>query len=314
MDSKKQREIFRKYLRGTASPDEKVWVEAWYAAFDDLPDKDVTPEAVDEAKTYLTHEVFRRLHKRPRTYRLMRWMVAACLFAGIGIGGYLLVFQQPGPIGYTVVSTGADERRVLFLADSTQLWLNAGTEIRYSPQAYGKKRREIWLEKGEMFLEVAPNKQVPLLVYWDDLEVKVLGTAFNVREQQQDNALEVGVRRGKVSVHRGGQSLGVLTKGMQLRYDRAKEVAYKYHHATDRIAIWQMDKLTLENASFTELKNALHEFYGVTITAGSSPIAGLRFTMELERAAIPAQTLEVVCAIHNLKLRKEADGTITLYK
>lgn len=313
MDSKKQREIFRRYLRGTASPDEKIWVEAWYAAFDDLPDKDVAPEAVDEAKTHITYAVFHRLHKRPRTYRLMRWAVAACVFAGIGIGGYLFVFQRPGQTAYVAVSTGADEQRVLFLPDSTQLWLNAGTEIRYLPQTYAKKRREIWLKKGEVFLEAAPNERAPLLVYWEELQVKVLGTAFNVHAQQ-DNTLEVGVRQGKVAVHRGEQSLGVLTKGMQLRYDRAKDIAYKYHHATDRIASWQMDKLALENASFTELKNALHEFYGVKITAGSPHVTRLRFTMEVERRATAAQTLEVVCAIHNLKLRKEVDGTITLYE
>ncbi len=313
MDIKKQREIFRKYLHGTASSDEKAWVEAWYAAFDDVPDRDVGSGEVDDVKAQVSYEIFRRLGGQAHTYRLVRWVVAASVFICIGIGGYFLVFQQPSQHTSVRVSTGMDERRMLLLADSTQLWLNAGTEIRYLPQAYGKKRREIWLEKGEVFLEVAPNKHAPLLVYWDDLEVKVLGTAFNVRAQQ-GNAVEVGVRRGKVAVYRGKQSLGVLTKGTQLRYDRSKDVAYKYRHATDRIAVWQMDRFALENASFTELKNAFREFYGVEITAGSPHVTGLRFTMEVERTTTATQALEVVCAIHNLKLRKEVDGTIILHE
>lgn len=312
MDIRKQREIFRRYLRGTASPDEKVWVEAWYAAFDVPERQDVVPEPVDDVKEYISQQITRSLNARRRTYRLWRWGAAACLIAGIGISTYLFVFQQSVRMIYTVVSTDANERRMLYLADSTQLWLNAGTEIRYLPQSYGKKKREIWLQKGEVFLEVTPNKRVPLLVYWDDLEVKVLGTAFNVHVQQQ--VLEVGVRKGKVAVHRGGQPLGVLTRGTQLQYDRAKAVAYKYHHPTNRIAIWQMDKLALENASFTELRKALIDFYGIVIEAGSPLVSELRFTMELERAATSKQTLEVVCAIHELKLRKEVDGTVTLYK
>lgn len=93
---------------------------------------------------------------------------------------------------------GMGERREIVLPDSTHVWLNAGTKLIY-PKQFNRSMRQVYLS-GEMFADVRRDEDRPFIVSADRLEVKVLGTQFNLKSYQEDAKSEVSLVRGKVSV------------------------------------------------------------------------------------------------------------------
>ena len=66
----------------------------------------------------------------------------------------------------------------LQLADGTRVWLNAGTSLRY-PVAFSGQERRVEL-RGEGYFEVAKDSASPFVVSVNGVDVRVLGTSFNV--------------------------------------------------------------------------------------------------------------------------------------
>jgi ferric-dicitrate binding protein FerR (iron transport regulator) len=83
-------------------------------------------------------------------------------------------------------------------ADQSRVQLNAGSSIRF-PEQFGKKKREVYL-KGEAYFQVADNKQKPFVVHATGLDIKVLGTAFNVRSYPDEDIVETTLEEGQLEV------------------------------------------------------------------------------------------------------------------
>lgn len=312
MDINEQQECFRRYLAGTASAKEREWVEAWYAAFDQLPDHTVAAKATDAKKQIIYQKISQRIEGRSWMYSWTKWAVAACALLALGVLIWQLN-QRPGLGGVpdTIVSTAAGERRSIRLNDSSVIWLNGGSQLRYTAD-YGKHKREIWLEKGEVFFDVTPNTRMPFVVNAHALQVKVLGTSFNV-DAFPNQDVAIGVRSGKVQVSHAEQVLGTLGMGDQLYFRRNKGVASLSRMDAKWIASWQQNKMELENVDFKTLRQTIAEFYGVPLRSIGKGLDDYRFTLVLDRAVSIEETLEIIAAIHQIGYRKETDGTITIY-
>ena len=86
----------------------------------------------------------------------------------------------------------------LKLADGTNVWVFAESEIRFPTRFKGNKR-EVYLE-GEAYFDVTHDEQHPFIVHTEQLNVKVLGTGFNVMAYKGDARTEVTLVHGKVDV------------------------------------------------------------------------------------------------------------------
>ncbi len=85
--------------------------------------------------------------------------------------------QHPARVGGGLCRHG--RAREIVLPDSTHVWLNAGTKLIY-PKQFNRSMRQVYLS-GEMFADVPPRRGPPFIVSADRLEVKVLGTQFNLK-------------------------------------------------------------------------------------------------------------------------------------
>ena len=65
------------------------------------------------------------------------------------------------------------------LQDGTVVWLNSETKMRY-PVQFSGQNREVWLE-GEAYFKVAKNEKQPFVVKTENMDVRVLGTEFNLK-------------------------------------------------------------------------------------------------------------------------------------
>ena len=110
------------------------------------------------------------------------------------------------------------------LPDSTKVWLNSGSSLRF-PYSFSTDKREVRLS-GEAYFEVIHNKKLPFVIEANKLEVKVLGTILNVINYDGQKA-EVILISGKVSLNlRNGtesQNMGTLMPGQRAIFDHTTE-------------------------------------------------------------------------------------------
>lgn len=90
------------------------------------------------------------------------------------------------------------KRSSLVLADGTKVWVNSGSRVVY-PVTFEKEKREIYVD-GEVFLDVTENKTCPFIVRTNRMNIKVLGTTFNVNAYENDAEQSVVLVSGKVNV------------------------------------------------------------------------------------------------------------------
>ena len=96
------------------------------------------------------------------------------------------------------ISTKNGSKTNLVLPDGTKVWLNAGSEMTYDKN-YGIKIREVTLN-GEAYFDVKKNAEKPFIIHTAKMEIKVLGTAFNVKCYKGEKTFETSLIRGSIEV------------------------------------------------------------------------------------------------------------------
>jgi len=87
---------------------------------------------------------------------------------------------------------------LVHLPDGSKVWLNAGSTISY-PDHFSSESREITLS-GEAFFDVTHRKGSPFIVQTDNLDIRVLGTRFNVKCYEDEQTIETTLVSGKVEL------------------------------------------------------------------------------------------------------------------
>lgn len=140
--------------------------------------------------------------KRTPVIRLRTLLTAAACIIALLIGGWFLYFANK-PAGSAAlarqeVSSLPGSIRKIKLPDGSLVWLNEDSKMGYN-DAFNDKTREIWLT-GEAFFEVTKDKTRPFIIHTRNVNVKVLGTAFNVRSYPHDKNITTSLIRGSVEV------------------------------------------------------------------------------------------------------------------
>jgi transmembrane sensor len=131
----------------------------------------------------------------------LRWSLAAVLLLGISYYFYSFFFPPAQPLATdkSEVSTKYGSRTTkLILPDSTQVWLNAGSKLSYN-KSYGNGLREVSLS-GEAYFDVVKNPAHPFIIHTSSIDIKVLGTAFNVKSFPGEKNTETSLIRGSIEV------------------------------------------------------------------------------------------------------------------
>lgn len=143
----------------------------------------------------------------------------------------------------------------LKLSDGTLVWLNVGSRLRF-PQSFvnSDNNRIVYLE-GEAFFDVAKNKDRPFIVNAHEVDVKVLGTQFNISSYETDNYIATTLVEGSVSVYetRTPENNMQLTPSFQVKYDKFGNNFSKAKVDTDLYTAWMQDRLVIDNLKFSEI-------------------------------------------------------------
>ena len=153
----------------------------------------------------------------------------------------------------------------LKLSDGTLVWLNAGSKLRF-PQSFvdADKNRMVYLE-GEAFFDVAKNRERPFIVNTQEVDVKVLGTKFNISSYDTDDYIATTLVEGSVGVYetRTPENGIYLTPSFQANYDKFGNNFSKTEVDTDIYTAWMQDRLVIDNLKFSEILVRLERRYSV---------------------------------------------------
>ena len=86
---------------------------------------------------------------------------------------------------YNTIKVPYGKRFELKLSDGTDVHLNAGTSLRYPVRFINGENRQVYLN-GEAYFEVAKDAKHPFIVGSNDMNIKVLGTKFNMTSYKED--------------------------------------------------------------------------------------------------------------------------------
>lgn len=205
-----------------------------------------------------------------KVYKLSFLKYAAIWAAGIFIvGGYGLYLlkkqQQPISADIGVAHTAAGKLVKLQLADSTIVYLNALSNLKY-PKNFTGKFREVELS-GEAFFEVKHDSRHPFLVHTDQLKVQVLGTSFNIRSYNNDKDVAVTVATGKVGVSVSSLKnlkAQILLPDKQFTYYKESEKFKISDVNAEDSKSWETGLFIFNYESLENITNRLARWYGVT--------------------------------------------------
>ena len=105
------------------------------------------------------------------------------------------------PVQTEAHSTVRGERSIASLADGSRIELNTATQLRASVT---DERREVWLDAGEAYFEVAEDRNRPFVVHAGNHRITVLGTKFSVRRAGAD--VRIAVAEGRVRIEANAES------------------------------------------------------------------------------------------------------------
>ena len=153
----------------------------------------------------------------------------------------------------------------LVLSDGTKVWLNADSNIKY-PVSFGQDKREVSL-RGEGYFEVAKDSARPFIMSTDKMDVKVLGTTFDVNTYEDEGKSFVVLVEGLVEVSAGKGESRIITPGYMAEVDM-HDVQAKIHVSkcdTEHYIAWKSGNFSFRNASLTEILKRVSRYYDVTV-------------------------------------------------
>lgn len=165
------------------------------------------------------------------------------------------------------------------LSDGTNVFLNAGTKLRYPKEFGNTGKREVFLE-GEAYFNVTPSTRQPFIVNTEDMNVQVLGTRFNVSSYKNENNTSATLVEGSVAVYESDGDFDphdsiLIAPGQQASYEdgifAVNEVNVSKHIA------WTQGKLYFEDDRFENIVKELERHYNISITNNFTQLNKVRY-------------------------------------
>ena len=216
------RDIEQKAALWLIRSDEPEWSADDQAALDSWLDESMAHKAAYWRLEHGWREADRiaALGPTPANDSAARWALAgwrpgaaaAALAALLLFGAVQLSRTEPGPISDLRVDTPVGGHKIVPLVDGTKVELNTATAMRAS---VSRSRREVWLDRGEAYFEVAHLDGRPFVVHAGSRTITVLGTKFSVR--RDGDKIAVSVVEGRVRIEDARQldkdASAILTAG-----------------------------------------------------------------------------------------------------
>jgi len=268
--------------------------------------------------TFNWQKLMARINYQPKQKAIQniyfRWATAAAILAlvflaGIGLGDG--IFNQRTNISYTKIIAPKGNKTQIVLPDSTHVWLNSGSELKY-PSDYSEQNREVQM-KGECFFDVVKDPAHPFIVSGSKFKVKVYGTRFNVNEDNARDMADVTLVSGKVQVFNLQDKLiSDLKPGEQLILSEGKYRLQKAENL-EALTAWLNNMLIFDNQPFEDVIHYLEKWYGVKIQLDKDLYYRHNYTFKVKTESL-REVMELISVITPIQYKIEGEQVTIKYK
>lgn len=180
----------------------------------------------------------------------------------------------------------------LILPDGTHVWLNSDSKLTF-PTQFATTKREVQLS-GEAYFSVTKNAASPFIVKTSgDIEVKVLGTEFNVSAYPDESVVETTLCEGSVNVSDKKQNV-TLTPSHQAVYERKSGSLTTRKVDVRLYTTWKEGLFVFENKPLEEIMTTLSRWYNINVFYANQSVKKYHFTGDLERYGDFRKTLGMI--------------------
>lgn len=325
MDQERIHSLLRKYGKQACTPEETAELERWYAS---LGGEKPPPFADAAAASAMQEQLWQQISaaRQPaRRFSLPVWARVAAVILPLAVAA-LLLFKKDKTLEHNTLAVNSQTHTVsspygatrkLVLPDGTEVWLNAGSELRYEPD-FNNSRREVTLQ-GEAYFDVKANAEKPFIIRTGKMNIRVLGTSFNVKAYPEDQLSEASLIRGAIEVSPASQpdrrfilkpNDKIVLLNQQLKASPGimppEEFAalQQQGYTVSKISVdpadnlvaetaWLSNRLVFMNESFEDIALRLERKFEVKVIFEDSIAPALRFTATFDDEDV-RQTLEAL--------------------
>lgn len=256
---------------------EFVTMQNLYALSASLPSEDDEIKAVDKLLQ------FKRSH--PDKKKIASWVkhlvgYAAAVSVAVLLTWLAMDYHYDEAIdqqlAFEEFSTPAGQRARVKLHDGTIVWLNARSRLRY-PNRFDDTERKVELD-GEAFFEVSHNEEVPFVVSTEKLDIKVLGTKFNVFAYKGKNEFATALLEGAVKLYKpDNESVAMFMKPNDFAELKNGRLEKSRISNTDFL-LWKEGIYAFDDLPFGEIARKLELYYDIRIEIKNGKLNNYKFS------------------------------------
>jgi len=349
------RKLIEKFLKDECNPHENLELLDWlmtsgYMELEKLIEDDLNNELKDEIESerdlsYLLPDIYKSedLYKNLNLYlpqeslttfadankkpKRLLWLIAKCAASIIFIVGFAYLFysnltttqsiQSAGQTDYLTKSNQRGRKSTIHLKDGSIVYLNSESKITY-PTNFPDSVRVVQLN-GEAFFDIAKNESKPFIVISGPLQVKVLGTSFNIKAFKDEDEIKVSIASGQVELSYDN-SEGNIAKHIELSSNQA--VVYNlnekvFNKITSFHPIkefgWKDGIIYFNKAGLITVINKLERWYDVHIEIKNDPSFIWSYTGKFQNATLE-NVLNSIGHTERFNFRIEQDKVIIKFK
>ena len=315
-------ELLVKYLLGEASVAEGKTVQQWiqeaeanrtyYDQFKQIWDASgelVVKSAVDENEAWkrFQHRVANggKVKPAPAKRYFLFTKIAATLLLLVGISVVLYIVANLQSANKTIIAQSGQQVLTDTLSDGSQVTLNRNSSITYQNN-FTDTIRAVAL-KGEAFFKVTPNKKQPFVITVNDIRVRVVGTSFNIRSENERT--EIVVETGMVQITNRGKTT-LLKAGEKLLLKAGSNSAEKEVVSDQLYNYYRTHQFVCDETPLWKLVDVLNEAYDSNIRIGKNDLKNLAITTTFNNESLD-KILEIIHLTFDITVSRK-DGQIIL--
>ena len=321
-------ELLDKYLLGQCTAEEILTVESWYASqrgtkdylssLSGLERQLLEEETLKNIKSTL-NEPFDEEEQTPKklsfwrnrlvqvgmaaSFLLICWVSWSYFQSLKSINGDDTLFGVVKPVNQSnmIHFTNKETKMVMhFLPDSTQVWLHPNAELTY-PKTFDIHSRQVTFV-GEGFFDVVHDKSRPFLIQSDKMQIRVLGTKFNIKALPKQAVFQVAVVSGSVAVRSVSEKGNANPETIVLKPQQKVlfEVATNHMTTLETVAeakkeIFEPISINFNDTPMGEVIEQLQRQFNIHIQLSNKAMLKCLLTADFSNQSLAA-ILEIMCA------------------
>ncbi|MCT4613620.1 MAG: FecR family protein [Marinifilaceae bacterium] len=168
------------------------------------------------------------------------------------------------------------------LSDGTLVWLNSDSQLEY-PASFTSNQRHVKL-KGEAYFDVSKNKEKSFIVSTENMDIKVFGTEFNVKDYRNDKFAETSLVEGSIEVRLQNSNNKVkLIPNKQFHFTKG-ESSYKLLDVeASKYALWKEGVFWFSDDKLEDILHSISRWYNLKIFFEYKEAAEVKFSCEINK-------------------------------